>query len=127
MPEYSDRHGVLADKAEAIAPTAPQGAEKRRYWQDHIERWRSSGMTQKDYCQKNGLKWSTFHYWRRRLQELSAPVSLVQVAVGPGQSSRVGCDWPGLVLLVGDRYKVRVGDEFNPGTLARLVQTLGQL
>ena len=127
MTETTEQQVALADEPEAAVTTPARGAERQRYWQDHIGRWRSSGMTQKDYCQKNGLKWSTFHYWRKRLQELCAPVSLIQVAIGSGQSSQTVRDWHGLVLLVGDRYKVQVGDEFNPATLARLVQTLGQL
>jgi hypothetical protein len=127
MTETTEQQAALADEPEAAVTKPPGGAERQRYWQEHIERWRSSGMTQKDYCRKNGLKWSTFHYWRKRLQELSSPVSLIQVALSPGRGSRVGQDWPGLVLLIGDNYRVQVGDEFNPATLARLVQTLGHL
>jgi hypothetical protein len=107
---------------------APQrGMDRRRYWKEHIERWRSSGMTQKDYCLGNGLKWSTFHYWRKRLHEPATPVSLIRVSLGPGTDSKDMQDWPGLVLFIGDRFKVQVGDEFNAATLARLVETLGQL
>jgi hypothetical protein len=113
--------------AEQESSAAPQrGAARRRYWKEHIERWRSSGMRQKDYCLGNGLKWSTFHYWRKRLQEPPVPVSLIQVSLGPGTSKGM-VDWAGLILLVGDRFKVQVGDEFNASTLARLVETLGQL
>ena len=124
MAEYGDQHGVLADKAEAIATTVPQGVEKRRYWEAHIERWQHSGMTQKDYCRDNGLKWSTFHYWRKRIEELSAPMQLIQVAQTPGPTGKERSE---LMLIIGDHYKIRVGDGFNPATLARLVQTLGQL
>jgi len=124
MAEYGDQQGVLADKAEAIATTVPQGVEKRRYWEAHIERWQHSGMTQKDYCRDNGLKWSTFHYWRKRIEELSAPMQLIQVAQTPGPTGKERSE---LMLIIGDHYKIRVGDGFNPATLARLVQTLGQL
>jgi hypothetical protein len=110
-----------------VTAPPPQGEQRQRYWQEHIERWRSSGMTQKDYCRQNGLKWSTFQYWKQRLRQKSSAVSLVQVSLGPVGNSKDVQDWPGLVLLIGDRYKVQVGDEFKPATLARLVQTLGQL
>ena len=127
MEERGDQHAVLTDQPEAVPTTPLQGAERRRYWQEHIERWRSSGMTQKDYCRQNGLKWSTFHYWKQRLREKSSPLNIVQVSLGPVEVSNNVQDWHGLVLLIGDLYKVQVGDEFNPATLARLVQTLGQL
>jgi antitoxin (DNA-binding transcriptional repressor) of toxin-antitoxin stability system len=124
MAECTDHDVVLADRGEAIATTVPQGAEKRRYWEAHIERWQHSGMTQKDYCRDNGLKWSTFHYWRKRIEELSAPMQLIQVAQTPGPTGKERSE---LMLIIGDHYKIRVGDGFNPATLARLVQTLGQL
>ena len=127
MAEYGDQQGVLADKAEAIATTVPQGVEKRRYWEAHIERWQHSGMTQKDYCRDNGLKWSTFHYWRKRIEELSAPVQLIQVGPVAGPAGKDPLEWSGLMLVIGDHYKVQVGDEFSRATLARLVQTLVQL
>lgn len=118
----------VSSAPEQESSAAPQrGVDRRRYWKEHVERWRSSGMTQKDYCMGNGLKWSTFHYWRKRLQEPRAPVSLIQVSLGSGTGSKDMQDWPGLMLLVGDRFKVQVGDEFNAATLARLVETLGQL
>ena len=127
MTEYTDHEVALADQPEPVPSTSPQGAERRLYWQEHIERWRNSGMTQKDYCRQNGLKWSTFHYWKQRLREKSSSLNIVQVSLGPLGSNNSVQDWHGLVLLIGDRYKVQVGDEFNPAALARLVQTLGQL
>ena len=127
MTEHAGQEVVLADQVKTVTRPSRQGSEKRRYWQSHIERWRVSGMTQKDYCRKNGLKWSTFHYWRKRLRELSRPVSLVQLALGPCRSSKDVRGGAGLVLVIGDHYKVQVGDEFNAATLVRLVQTLGQV
>ena len=38
-------------------------------WKRHIEEWNKSGLSQKDYCNKNNLKISTFGYWRRKLSE----------------------------------------------------------
>jgi hypothetical protein len=72
------------------------------------------------------LTWSTFHYWRKRLAETSQAVTLVQVPVGfNGNGS--GPWGQGLTLVLGGRYKVEIGDNFNASTLARLVDTLGQL
>jgi hypothetical protein len=126
MAEGTDHDVALGSKPETLV-MPPQGAQRRQYWKEHIERWCNSGMTQKDYCQDNGLKWSTFHYWKQRLQEKPSPLSIVQVSLAPVGGSNDVQDWHGLVLLIGDRYKVQVGDEFNAATLARLVQTLAQL
>lgn len=38
------------------------------YWRAHIEAWRASGQSQRSYCLANGLGYSNFLYWRRRLR-----------------------------------------------------------
>ena len=98
--------------------------DRRRQWEEHMRRWRSSGVTQAEYCRRNELKLSTFYYWRKRLRETATAVTLVQVPVTNGLDSQSNQE---LTLLLGDYYKVEIGDNFNPSTLARLVDTLGQL
>ena len=51
---------------------------------------------------------------------------LVEVPVGFNSDGLVPSG-QGLTLLLGDRYKVEIGDNFNPSTLSRLVDTLGRL
>jgi hypothetical protein len=36
-------------------------------WQQHIAGWRESGLSQKTYCQQQGLSIASFGYWRTRL------------------------------------------------------------
>jgi len=116
-------HGV--DSQASDQPEASR-EDRRRQFEKHIRRWRSSGLTQAEYCRRNDLTWSTFHYWRKRLAETSQAVTLVQVPVGfNGNGS--GPWGQGLTLVLGGRYKVEIGDNFNASTLARLVDTLGQL
>jgi hypothetical protein len=81
-------------------------------------------LTQAEYCRRNELKWSTFYYWRKRLQDNTKAVTLVQVPV----STNIGCpSVRELTLILADRYKVDIGDNFNPSTLAKLVDTLEQM
>jgi hypothetical protein len=41
----------------------------------HIERWRNSGQTQKDYCRSEGLSLSKFHYWVKQNRISKAAIS----------------------------------------------------
>ena len=41
--------------------------EKRRYWRHLLEEWQGSGESQAAFCQRVGIKLSSFGYWRRRL------------------------------------------------------------
>lgn len=119
MTESQD-HGVDLETSEQRQLT-PE--EKRHYWEEHMRRWQGSGLTQAEYCRRHGLKWSTFHYWRKRIQRQSTEISLVQVPLGHSEHPGVG-SCHDLILVLKDRYKVEVGDNFNPATLVRLVDTL---
>ncbi|MGQ9427625.1 IS66 family insertion sequence element accessory protein TnpA, partial [Gilvimarinus sp. DZF01] len=42
-------------------------AEKRSHWQRHVDAWQRSDLTQKAYCESQGISVATFGYWRKRL------------------------------------------------------------
>jgi len=44
---------------------------KRRFWRRHIKRQSESGLSKLAYCRENSLKENQFHYWQRRLADLS--------------------------------------------------------
>ncbi len=105
-------------------PTETTPEDRRRQWEGHMTRWRDSGLTQAEYCRRNELKWSKFHYWRKRLKDKPTAVTLVQVPVSNNLSCQPGQE---LTLILGSRYRVEIGDNFNPSTLAKLVDTLERL
>ena len=37
---------------------------KWAYWGKHVKDWRASGITRHSYCRREGLKPTTFDYWR---------------------------------------------------------------
>jgi hypothetical protein len=51
----------------------------------HIERWQSSGLTQRAYCRKTRINHSGFYYWLTRFKEQIdcelAPTCFIPVSV----------------------------------------------
>ena len=41
--------------------------ERRKYWTDQVQRWKESGLTQREYCKKKDLSIERFGAWKRRL------------------------------------------------------------
>lgn len=41
--------------------------KKYHYWQRHIDHWRDSGKPQRAYCIDAQVSFSTFSYWRTKL------------------------------------------------------------
>jgi len=60
--------------------------EKRHYWQQHIDAWQRSGLSQKAYCQREALAVSNFGYWRRRLSGGTPDTRFIPLGVAPVSS-----------------------------------------
>ena len=43
-----------------------RSGEKTNLWSAHIEAWRQSGVSQAEYCRKNGINNHQFGYWKKK-------------------------------------------------------------
>ena len=53
--------------AQARRPGSEELEAKQAYWDKRIGQWRDSGLSQRVYCETQGLALSTFQWWRKRL------------------------------------------------------------
>ena len=102
--------------------------KSREYWRGEVNRWRSSGLTQKEYCNKEGLSLDRFGTWKRRFDREGESRSGAPVAVPSGiVSSALLERRQSLGLVVSERYRVEIPDTFSPATLESVLQVLGRL
>lgn len=52
-------------------------SEKRRFWEEQIRLWQESGLSQSEYCKRNGIRSSQWFYWRRRCRDTDTNLTLV--------------------------------------------------
>ena len=85
-------------------------SQRRRFTKEERSKWlirfRSSGLTQREFAARNGLKWGTLVQWLARERRASTPPSsFVEVALPPVGSSEdwvAELNWPsGLRLRLG--------------------------
>lgn len=55
--------------------------QKREFWKRHVAHWQHSGLSQRAYCGKHGLKTNHFYYWRRRILSPKGEISFLPVAL----------------------------------------------
>jgi len=91
---------------------------KREHWRAHSKAWSQSGKTQAAYCEQHSLNLKTFAYWRRRLKTESTTVRLVQLPTGTQQQP----EGSPVRVVVDDRYRIEVTDDFSPATLGRILE-----
>ena len=105
----------------SITPTQ----SKEDFWRRHIAGWRESGLNQREYCQQQGLSKSALGWWRTKLSRQAAgEVTLVPVPFLKSIIGRNGIS-ASLTVVVGNHYRIEVGDDFHAATLARLLKALG--
>lgn len=96
---------------------------KRDYWQQQIRTWKTSGLTQKQYCRSNSIALSTFCYWKSKISraEPTAP-RFYPLAIPPSLSEPPDA---GLMLVVGQKqFKVQIQEKFSPTALKKLIAIL---
>ena len=55
--------------------------EREQLWQERIEQWRSSGLSQRAFSMQHGYAVRQVGYWVRRLEKKALPMSMVPVMV----------------------------------------------
>jgi len=105
-------------------PAELEPAEKRRFWQEQIERQLQSKMSQAQYCDQFGLKLHQFNYWKYkgRKKAACADVTFVSVPFTGFRTSATG--GAGLNLITATGHRIEVSPGFDPATLKQLIAAL---
>jgi len=95
-------------------------------WQEHIKSWEQSGLTQKTYCNEQGLKLATFGSWRKRLrapgQERLSFIKGSPKAQEEGTSGKVV-----LQLVLPNGVRLGLNEEINESLLHQVLHFAGAL
>lgn len=94
---------------------------RRRSWREHVRKWQESGLTQAEYCRRNGIDRWRLHYWKKRFSQSEPEISFVEIAFPPScraQRSSV------LRVWVSERYRIEIESGFDPAVLQQVVCAL---
>ena len=104
--------------------------DRTEYWRKRMEAWGRSGLSQAEYCRRQGLQPVSFSWWKRRLSagvqapgrrrprpggQTSVPAGFIEVRMPEGAGPAVY-----EIRLAGDRC-VRVPGDFEATVLTRLI------
>jgi hypothetical protein len=103
---------------------------KRQYWQEHIESWKRSGLSQAEYCRLNSLRLKNFWYWKKQYSEkISDQVRFFPLSLVPTKAAKAIKSEPASLQLTlqEQRFRIEIGDNFSPSVLKGLILLLEQL
>jgi hypothetical protein len=96
----------------------------RRFWEQHINRWKESGIKQTEYCRINGLSPKSFTYWKCKLKKEPETTTFFPITLKTSPTLQNPIKHEALKLICNDKYRVEIGDDFSSTTLTRLIRTL---
>ena len=96
--------------------------EKTAFWQEHIEKWEESGLTQAMYCREHGLNKNAFT-WRKR--SLSGRVKPRITQIPTKTVTEITNIQSSLDLTINDAIRLTIDQNFDPELLKKVLKTLG--
>lgn len=94
----------------------------REFWNRHVENWRASGLTQREYCRRHRLTKGTLGYWASTLKGAEAVGSqLVEVGRADAKEPRPRSP---IELVVEGRYLLRLWPGMEPGHMREVLSVL---
>jgi hypothetical protein len=96
---------------------------KQQLWSDRIAAWKDSGLSQRHYCDRHQLTYSTFVYWRGRLKQLNRDNHTAgKVSFLPVKFKQE--DQATLILRINDRHSIEIHPGFDPDLLGKVIQAV---
>ena len=97
--------------------------EKKEYWQQHLNDWKQSGLSQSKYCRLNNIKPTTFASRVRSFKKESTRNNLSRVSPEIVQSLNPpdSC----IELILNQSITIKINYDFNPQLLQKVLETLG--
>lgn len=94
--------------------------EKRDYWSAQIQNYYLSELTQKEFCSRNCLTYSTFCYWKRILAQSAESDGIEFVEVDPDLVRETAV----AVTLTTDRCSIRIHNGADTEMVERILKGL---
>ena len=106
--------------------------EKRQRWQQHIQQWKLSGLSQRTYCEEHGLTLNQFWYWQRQFGSAKSsssnasthPAQNEHAAFVPVQVTAPETSNTGLCLELPNGIRLHGIASSSPATIKHIIQAV---
>jgi hypothetical protein len=99
--------------------------EKRTFWQKQFCSWRDSGLSQSQYCRQKGIRSSQWFYWKKRLGESNAALTLVPLSLSSMRDQVV--KEPAVRVITPNGFTIEMVREVLPASLGQLIREVAAL
>ena len=95
--------------------------DRKGYWKQHYDSFQESGLTQREYCRNNNLRYWTFNQWKRRFDKSESDLSMQEIPVKlPLKTSSE----KHIEIILNNNIRLSIPDNFSSDTLKKIVSVL---
>ena len=101
--------------------------ENRANWEQHLKSWQSSGLTQKAYCIREGLAYSSFNKWRSRVQNKPCPQTPSFIEATPVEPEKSPSNALVLQISLANGSRIGVSAQASSGMIEQVLALTGRV
>jgi hypothetical protein len=103
--------------------------DKAIFWQGHIDNFKQSGLSRREYCKRNGLNPSTFSSWIKGLTaKTTEPIDFIAVNNPTHEEKRpINSTNSMLQLLLPNGVRLGLGEQANEQLIQQVLSFAGSL
>jgi hypothetical protein len=91
-------------------------------WRKRIDSWETSGKTRSEFCREQGIRVSTFDYWRKKLKNGKKRIpGFVRVPVSLNDKNRAAS----FRIVIDGHYSVELCPGFQSDDLITVLRAIG--
>jgi transposase-like protein len=100
-------------------------SDRARYWAGLMEGWERSGLSQAEFCRRQGINGGTFAWWKRQLRDRASGGLTHRGRLGKASERfvevRLASAAPAYEVVLSGGRTIRIGPQFDPEVLTRLI------
>lgn len=100
----------------------PTRKENLKFWTEQLRAFHLAGLTQKEFCQRNNLVYSSFRYWKRRIDHQTAADQIEFVEV----DARICSPSSVALTLSAERFDILIHNGADPDMVLWILRELNR-
>jgi hypothetical protein len=99
--------------------------EKREFWEEQIQFWQESGLSQSEYCKRHDIRTSQWYYWRRRCRDIETDFALVPLKLP--SDSRPSHKVPMLRVITPNGFTIELDGDAPGSSFRQLIREVAAI
>ncbi len=94
-----------------------------QYWQNHLQAFYTSGLSQREYCRRENISYWSFNPWKRRLEREDQSTSMTEIKFNPVKHEIASGN--AIIMTLNNSVQISFPVDIPPDNLIYIINALG--